>query len=76
MLQLQRPMTRNHDEWSQACRQQLESDEPVELSIIDLVLFASECTEDEGELRDIVDGFVQTGRAQLRGLEDGPLTPA
>jgi len=62
-------MTYEHEDSSSTYRGELESRAPLDLSLVDLVLVASECTEDEGELRDIVDDLMRSGRVQLRGLE-------
>ena len=69
-------MTSGYEDSSAAYRQELESETPLDLSLVDLVLVASECTEDEGELRDIVDDLIRSGRVQLRRLETDHLNAA
>lgn len=39
-------------------------------SFIDLILMASESSEDEGEVRDLVDTLFQSERLQLRDLRE------
>lgn len=39
-------------------------------SFIELILIASECSEDEGEVRDLVDVLFQSERLQLSDLRE------
>jgi hypothetical protein len=56
------------DSWQQRNLELLEQADGIELSLVELVLAASECSEDEGELRDLVDGMVETGKVVVREL--------
>jgi hypothetical protein len=69
-------MIDEHEDSSPVYREELESETPLDLSLVDLVLVASECTEDESELRDIVDDLMQSGRVQLRKLETDRVSAA
>ncbi len=42
--------------------------EPI--SFVELVLFASECSEDEGEVRDLVDALFEADRFPLKDLSE------
>jgi len=54
----------------------LESEEQLELSFIELVIAASECSEDESEIFELVDGLMQSGRVRLEeGQERGEEEP-
>jgi hypothetical protein len=53
------------DPWQQQNNQLLEQADGLELSLVELVLAASECSEDEGEVRDLVDALVETGKVLL-----------
>ena len=44
----------------------LESSAEIELSFVELVVFASELSEDEQEVGDLVDGLLASGRIRLR----------
>lgn len=57
------------DPWQQESRELLEQADGIELSLVELVLAASECSEDEGEVIDLVDAMVETGKVLLTGLE-------
>ncbi len=52
----------------------LEADQP--LSFVELVLAASECSEDEGEIADIVDTLFERKRFELRDLREERLAIA
>jgi hypothetical protein len=59
----------------------LESEEQLELSFVELVIAASECSEDESEIFELVDGLMQSGRVSLeerqeRGEEEPDLLDA
>ncbi len=43
----------------------LEGDEKLELSFIELVIAASECSEDESEIYDLIDGALTGDRIDL-----------
>lgn len=45
-------------------------------SFVELVLMATECSEDEGEVRDLVDSLFQNERLQLRDLRDEQIPTA
>ena len=66
------------DPWQQQNRELLERANGLELSLVELVLAASECSEDEGEVCDLVDGLLETGKVQLcapgTGREPGRAT--
>jgi len=53
------------DPWQQQNHQLLEQADGLELSLVELVLAASECSEDEGEVSDLVDALVETGKVLL-----------
>jgi hypothetical protein len=43
----------------------IEGDAPLEGSLIDLIVAASECSEDEAEIFDLIDGLLESGRVAL-----------
>ena len=48
----------------------------AEMSIVELVLFACDATDDQTEVRDLVDGLVSNGAARLLPRDADPmLTP-
>jgi hypothetical protein len=49
----------------------LEGDDRLELSFVELVVVASECSEDESEIFDLVDGLIDSGRVRLMETRDG-----
>jgi len=49
-------------------RETLEGAEAIQASLVELVVAVSECTEDEGEIRDRLDGLLASGRVQLEAL--------
>ncbi|MBW2271758.1 MAG: hypothetical protein JRG96_00700 [Deltaproteobacteria bacterium] len=51
--------------WQQRNRTLLEQADGIELSLVELVLAASECSEDEGEVCDLVDVMLETGKVVL-----------
>jgi hypothetical protein len=53
------------DTCSTETREMLESEQPLELSFVELVIAASECSEDESEIFDLVDGLMRSGRVTL-----------
>jgi hypothetical protein len=50
-------------------RDQLETCRELELSFVELVVAASEQSEDEQEVADLVDGLLASGRVRLRPEE-------
>jgi hypothetical protein len=40
-------------------------DAPLEGSFIDLIVAASECSEDEAEIFDLIEGLLDSGRVEL-----------
>jgi len=54
--------------WSARTREALEGAEAIQASLVELVIAVSECTEDEGEIRDRLDGLLESGRVQLEAL--------
>ncbi len=56
------------DDWRDKNCNLLESASEIRLSIVDVVLAASECSEDESEIFDLVDDFVASGRVELAPL--------
>ncbi len=46
-------------------RELLEGDDALELSFVELILVAADCSEDESEISDLVDGLLGSGRVQL-----------
>lgn len=56
---------------SQPTRVLLEGDDRLELSFVELVVVASECSEDESEIFDLVDGLIDSGRVRLMETRDG-----
>jgi hypothetical protein len=59
------------DHSSRRTREFLESGEPLELSFVELVIAASECSEDESEIYELVDGLMESGRVSLEEGSDG-----
>ncbi len=57
------------DPWQRESRELLEQADGIELSLVELVLAASECSEDEGEVIDLVDVMLETGKVLLTGLD-------
>lgn len=53
------------DPWQQRNREFLEQADGMELSLVELILTASECSEDESEVGDLVDAMVETGKVLL-----------
>jgi hypothetical protein len=49
----------------------LEGDDRLELSFVELVVVASECSEDESEIFDLVDDLIDSGRVRLMETRDG-----
>ena len=45
----------------------------IELSIIEVVLLACDASEDQGEIRDLVDGLIQSGSARVLPAARDPL---
>jgi len=46
----------------------LEGTEPLDASLVELVLLASECSEDQGEIFDSVDRLFEAGRVRLQRI--------
>jgi hypothetical protein len=64
------------DACSTRTREVLESEEQLDLSFVELVIAASECSEDESEIFELVDGLMQSGRVRLEeGQERGEEEP-
>lgn len=53
------------DSCSARTRQLLQSEDPLELSFVELVVAATECSEDESEIFDLIDGLLESDRVQL-----------
>jgi hypothetical protein len=56
------------DDWRDKNLELLNSEGAGELSFVELVLAATECSEDESEIFDLVDDFVSSARAELTPL--------
>ncbi|MCZ6462712.1 MAG: hypothetical protein O7A09_00105 [Proteobacteria bacterium] len=54
------------DSWKNRHRELLESAAVIEASLVELVLAASECSEDESEIADHLDELLASGRVQLQ----------
>jgi hypothetical protein len=67
-MQFRASMQSYEDDWSDMNRQALESGNDLEFSLVELVLAASECSEDEMEVQDLVDGLIDCGQVQLDGI--------
>jgi len=65
-------MQTDHDDWREKNQEFLDSSHTSALSLIEVVLAASECSEDEGEIFDLVDDMVTSGRARLASLDQDP----
>ena len=63
------------DSWQKQNHRLLEQADEMDLSLVDLVLAATECSEDEGEVRDLVDAMVETGKVRLSALEGSRAAP-
>jgi hypothetical protein len=50
---------------SNESRALFEGDDPLEASLIELIICASECSEDEMEVADQLDAVLASGRVQL-----------
>jgi hypothetical protein len=46
------------------------NDESESTSFVELILMASECSEDESEVRDLVDSLFQSERQTLRDMRE------
>ena len=55
-------------------RNLLEGADDLELSFVELIVAASECSEDEGEIFDLVDGLMLSDRIQLSNDTSGQNT--
>jgi len=58
------------DACSTETREMLEGEQSLELSFVELVIAASECSEDETEIADLVDGLIASGRVTLQAPID------
>ena len=54
------------DSWKSRHRELLESAAVIEASLVELVLAASECSEDEWEIADHLDDLLASGRVQIQ----------
>jgi len=54
-------------------REMLRSASSVEVSIVELVVAATECSDDAYEIDDLVHGLVESGRFQVRRREADPM---
>lgn len=66
-------MQTERDEWRDKNRDLLGAADVAPVSFVELVLAASECSEDESEIFDLVDDFVASGRVELAPLERNDL---
>lgn len=55
------------------CALRAASPSGCEMSLIDLVLFACDLSEDATEVNDIVDGLIENGAARILPIERDPL---
>ncbi len=63
------PAVQNHpDDWSATNRQILQTGSDLEFGLVDLVLAASECSDDEMEIQDLVDGLIDCGNVYVDGI--------
>jgi hypothetical protein len=46
-------------------REVLAAGDTLELSLVELVIMASECSEDATEIADLVDGLIDSGRVEV-----------
>jgi hypothetical protein len=53
------------DVWTEQTRELLETEDSLELTLVELVVAATECSEDENEICDLVDGLIETGRVRV-----------
>ena len=56
------------DAWTERNRVQLEAPTPMSLSLVELVVTASELTEDETELADLIGGLLDSGSVEVESL--------
>jgi hypothetical protein len=54
------------DDLADQTRSLLETGDSLELTLVELIVAVSECTEDESELCDLLDGLIETGRVRLQ----------
>jgi hypothetical protein len=54
------------EEWRTQTLEALKSTQALELSLVELVVLASECSEDGSEISDLVDGLIDSGRVAVR----------
>lgn len=56
-------------------RELIESEQPLEGSLIELIVAATACTEDETELDDMIDALLGSGRVRLTAEPPTPYVP-
>jgi hypothetical protein len=54
------------EDWRTQTLEALETGPTLELSLVELVVMASECSEDGSEISDLVDGLIDSGRVAVR----------
>jgi hypothetical protein len=54
-------------------RELLDSTSDLDVSIVELIVAASECSDDAYEIGDIVDGLVDSGRLRIRRRDADPM---
>jgi hypothetical protein len=59
------------DGYGEATRELIEGDDPLEGSFIDLIVAASECSEDEGEIFLLIDDLLDSGRVRFEDSREG-----
>ena len=62
-----------HSDLQLQTREVLDSASDLEVSIVELVVAASECSDDAYEIGDIVDGLIDSGRCRIRRRDADPM---